>query len=451
MGKLAPVIRNLKKLWLENCNNTKDCGYRTQRLFESQFYDMAGIRDNVHGEPQFTDTNRRCIDIQEVQNLQFGELAKEWFGGNPSDVYCGQKKALMGESIMEGGGHSVGPSEQALINGYDASVFGLVNMLVLAAWGDIQWVGDSLVTLRPSTTEGGSMVRPENDSGLPANQDLAADEPAPVYGLSQRKVARPLPKRKARAIQLNELTMLYDLTGYVQETAKGVGEAVRYDRELVQLRTVLGIDNSFTITGPDGVVHTNVNTYQVSAGSAPINHLNTWTNDIASYTDIQDARFILTKQTNPYTNRPVPITSPTIICTEGIVATVRALVAQTTIRVATGSDLTNVHYSPDPIAVTMPIANVVSSPLIYKILVENSPNGADSDFHKKRWFYGQFPSTFFYENQIPFRTRSAPITFDEMRRGIVFNFLADERGAVGVENPFYVGRQIKPTDANATG
>jgi hypothetical protein len=346
--------------------------------------------------------------IKEVgaKNVNFQELAWDFFG---SDV---KQPGYMTRVLRESEGSVVLPGSMSNISAFNATVGGLVNAMVMDAYGNPDMIGDQLVTTKTGTTNGGKAIRVGNDKAT-GRDDYLQGEAFETVGLTEEYVTVPVNKRKGMVIQIEESTFIYDLTDKVQSAAENAGFIVRYLKEKDILNNVLGITNTYQYNG------TSNNTYQTATP-----WINKLTNALNDYSDISEALTVLWANKNPATNLPLPMMDLgnfKLVVSPAKLMSARAIIRATELRTNTASAV---------------YTTIGGNPLEANIPVLTSQTVKDLIASDVYWHLVN-PRAFTYKEIIPFRVTQAPLSSEDVRRGIVAVYVADELGVTFCSEPRY--------------
>lgn len=346
--------------------------------------------------------------IKEVgaKNVSFQELAWDFFG---ADV---RQDGFMRKVLRESEGSVVLPGQLTHTNAFNATVGGLVNALIMDSYGNPDMIGDQLVTVKQGNTNGGLAVRVGNDKAT-ARDDYLPGEGYETLGLTESYVAVPNNKKRGVVIQLVEEDFIYDQTSKIQSAAENAGFVVRYKREQDILNNVLGLTNTYSYNG------TANNTYQTATP-----WINKLTNALNDYTDINEAMTVLWANKSPETNLPLPmmdLSNFKMVVSPAKLMGARAIVRATEVRTNTASSV---------------YTTIGSNPLAANIDVLTSQTVKDLIASDVYWHLIN-PRAFIYKEIIRFRVQSAPISSEDVRRGIVAVYVADEWGVCFASEPRY--------------
>jgi hypothetical protein len=234
----------------------------------------------------------------------------------------------------------------------------------------------------------------------------------------------PTSKKRGAKIGLTREAIFFDETGKILDQARAIGERMGTNKEKRILRTVLGLDNTFS---RKGVARS---TYVASAD--PRINLQTGT-PLVDWTSIDSAMNVFNNMNDDRTNpEPINVVPNTILVPQQLEMTAKRIFSATEIRHASSSG--NIQtYSGNPLTAT----TIITSPWIKKLLMEA---GASANVAGARWFYGDFKRAFRYRTLFPLAFRAAMHDKDDFERDVVAQFRVDERGTPRIVAPWYVAQ-----------
>lgn len=383
---------------------------------------MLGIVESETGGDPTIDPARREFDAREVS---FGELYNAF---KPRRMSHGELPMAMYRTQMlglaEAEGHVVMPSHFANISAFSATVSGLLDAMILEAYVQPAFKADELFTSEDSRMNGGNAIGIMNDGE--AGDELNYGEAYPTVGLKETKVLIPENQRRGNTIQVNELDFVYDRTGKIQQMADNAGTAVRRLKEIACAKVFLGIVNTYS---RDGVA---ANTYLKTAGFVPANYVNSLGSlPLTAYTVIDTATQTLAQNRDPGTGFEIDIPKPIQVAVMpqrylNLLTVTRA----TEVEVRT-TDQTVIRRAESPLPGIAP----VELPMLYYNLLVAS--GVSTTNAVERWYAGNFKKTFKYRVIVPFESREAPLSSEDVRRDIVLIKIAREIGRPWVWEPRY--------------
>lgn len=220
-----------------------------------------------------------------------------------------------------------------------------------------------------------------------------------------------------------------DLTQQIRESAGSVGLRIRQEKEEVILRTVLGIDNSFSWNG------TSYNTYQASTP---------WINTVGStpfldWSSLNSAEQLLVQMTDPVTGKPIKVQPNALLVMPAKYYTFMRTMNAIEVRTGDGASNTQATYAASPLATNYP---VLKSQYARQLLITSAANlgaGLTATQADEYWYLGDFKRAFVWRQYLPFETFVAPPgTPDEFQRDVVLQVKAREAGVAGVRDPRFV-------------
>lgn len=320
--------------------------------------------------------------------------------------------------LLEG---PVDPTYFLNINAFSSSVAGLVEVKLMEQLDNPLHIGDQLMRKTPTNLNGQKM--PRISAITPSKQKREPGQPHTRTGFTEEWIVTPELEENARAIEIEQEAVWYDLTGQVLERARGVGEILSYEKELDQLRLFCGVTNPYNYKG------TTYNTYQTATP-----WINTHVNIAEDISDLDAALELLREMTDPVSGREI-LTMPTTVVYDPSRQTVwNRILRATEVRETTNTN--TVSLSPPPeFAKTQ--YKELHSQILHNILVDSSDGLGLSDTNAKgRWWIGDPQKAFAWMEHHGVRVRQAsPSDFTMIDRGIIAATFADYRGIGAVLEP----------------
>lgn len=411
----------LLRLLEQQMNPDKDGVVGGMRGYTTQVRKMLGIVESDGVDARIDHAAREMAP----QDISFGEL---WHAFKPRAFSQGDLPMAMYrvqiQGLTEAEGHVVMPSHFANISAFSSTVAGLLDAMIMEAYSVPEFKGDNFFTTEDSRMNGGAAIGIMNDGE--AGEDLLYGEAYPTVGLKETRVLIPDNKRRGNTIQVNELDFVYDRTGKIQEMSTGAGKAVRRLKEINQAKVFLGIINNYS---RDGVT---ANTYLKTAGFVPTNYVNSLgTLPITGFAQIDTAKMTLLGNRDPGTGFEIDIPTPMQVA----VMPQRFLNLQTVAKATEverrTTDQTVISRAENPLyaidAVELPM-------LWFNLLVASGVSVVNAT---DRWFAGAFKKSFRYRQIVPFESKEAPLSSEDVRRDIVLIRVAREIGVSWVWEPRY--------------
>jgi len=416
----------LKKLLEQELQNGKG-----HKGFKDKFYGLLGFSENVlTGEPTI-DHKKREINPREIS---LAEVAWSFFGPH----YLEQVKTAFqyrqqNLHLEEAEGHTVLPSHFSNVSAFVDTIGGLIEAMTLDAYENIQWIGDQFVETTPARVNGGKMIGARHEGGV-NETSLLEGEPYPSVGLTETWVDVPDNERYGNAIQINEKVFIYDRTEQIQSAADMAGSAVARKKEIRIADTVQGVTNTYARDGSAS------NTYLLTAGASPNNYVNSSANPITTLDNLDSAMLVLGANKDPYSGWEILIRKESAIL---LVSPFKELKVGQIIRASTVerrlSDNTTIWVGNNPI----PGYTLASSFLWYNRLIAA---GVSQTNAIERYYLGDMKRAFHYRQIIPFETKQAPLSSEDVRRDILGIWVAREQGVSFTKDPRYSYRGLNTSD-----
>jgi len=423
---------------LEQAMNEKSEPARAGVLgYERTLRRMLGIVEGTHEREARIDHQAREFSPKEVS---LGEL---WRAFRPRRFHDGDMPAAMAMAqeetrrqrftqLAEAEGHVVLPSHFANISAFSATVSGLLDAMIMEGYGDPVFVADQFFTEEDSRMSGGKGIGVMNDGE--GGDNLANGEAYPTVGLKETSIVIPENQRRGNTIQINELDFIYDRTGLVQERAVNAGTAIRRFKEIACAKTFLGITgfNSYTRDGVTGTA------YQKTAGFVPVNYVNSVGSiPLTGFAQVDIARQTMNGNRDPGTGFEISIPTPTRIAVMDQREMNIMTIARATEVERRSTDQTVISRAANPLYSIEP---VILPRLYYNLLVASGVSTTDA---LDRWYAGDWKRAFRYRKIIPFESREAPLSSEDVRRDIVLIRIAREIGTPFICEPRWACMRTK--------
>lgn len=416
---------------VEQANNHPD---KHPDGYEGTFRKMLGlVRDPVTWALKFEPKAQEFS----AKDFNFQELTESFLGrhGRVSESEVTEQmqrlpmvRAQIALKMAEAEGHVVLPSHFAHISAYSSTVVGLLDAMALEAYQSPVFIGDQIFQDEETRMNGGKRIGIMNDGQW--GDDLIDGEPYPTVGLKETYVSIPDNQRRGNTIQLNVKDLIYDRTGTVQEKAVMAGDAPRRGKEIKEADVFVGAVNPFSRDGQAS------NTYLDAAGAVPNNFVNSRVLPLDTFLDIDTAAIMLQSNVDPGTGFEIEMPEPYQVAVfphqwMQLLAISRSTEVET--RLADGTS-TQIRRFQSPLVGINPVK---LSMLWYNRAL--AAIGSASPAQNRWWISSDFKRTFRYRTLIPYQTREAPLSSEDVRRDIVLVRVALEHGVPYVLEPRYTG------------
>lgn len=394
--------------------------------YKAKWREFLGISESDMGDPRIDHANR-VVDPNEVS---FGEVAHTFLGRDFSGSMIREafewSRRRQGLGMMEADGHVVLPSHFANISAFTDTVSGLLDALVMEAYLNPEFIADKVFTVKEARVQGGKMIRVGNDGNV--SGDLLDGEPYPTVGLKESYVDIPDNQRRGNVIQINEKVFTYDRTDQVQQMAQSSGYATARAKEVVAADCFLGVTNTYSRDGNSS------NTYLTAEGDLPNDYINSSTNQLIDYHDVDQAIQILEGNTDPLTGFEISVASQglqMLVMPQNRMNAQNVLQPEWIRRFTPSASYTDALQAKNPLP---PIDLIVASRIWYNRLIAA---GVSTTNAPERWHLGAFKKAFQYRQNIPFQNVAAPLSSEDVRRDIVHVSVSREHGVPFVMEPRY--------------
>ena len=275
----------------------------------------------------------------------------------------------------------------------------------------------------------GAEINGERIAGVSQIGDQAevVDEsmPYPMVGVSEDWIDSPATQKQGLICGVTREAVYADKTGQLMQRCRDVGYALGLTYEKAAIDCV--IDEN-TTRHRYRWRNTSFATFQATTP-----WINTQTNALVDWTDIDNANQLFNAILDPMTGEPVLLKPDTLICTQQLEMTAKRIRNATEITVVTTGFATTGNPTETRVANPMQGAfEVVTSPLIAARLATDTS-----------WFYGDPRKAFVFMECWPLSVEQAPTTSeDNFKRDIVSQYRADRRGAYFVREPRRMNRNV---------
>ena len=406
-------------------------GDREGRLyFVDEIHSMLGLlieQQHDGGPSTFLESldefNRPVLAENRIRPDAFSlrELAEGVFGESFEKYFDPHENNSRGNLLEAGPG--IDPTAFLNINTFSLATSGLVEAQVMERFENPAFIGDQLVTVRPTRLNGEKMI------GITGIGDKASSrkpgEPHARAGFGEQWIETPELDEKALAVEVQQEAVFYDLTGQVLDVAGSVGEELGYLREKTIIDLVEGVTNPYIYNG------TSYNTYQTSTP-----WINSHTNDMENHTDIQNSKELFREMTDPATGKEILVMPNTILHHSAREDDFFRVLNQTEIRETTNTNTLTVSPPPPSVSVNKP--TLLSSPIVDNRRTASDGLSLSEANAKIRWLHGDFKKAFMWMEAWPIRVRQASASeYVMMDRGLIAAYFANYRGVGAVREPRY--------------
>jgi hypothetical protein len=383
-------------------------------------------------------------EIDPLRDFKFSEVLEGTCGrdvvdrlkrNDDANVYTG--------SVWEG----VDPVNQTLFTNITQL---MVLQGVVQSYESPAYIGNELVEVKASPDDN---VRIPGIHQIPLQTTIVAEgEEYPDTGVSEDYIDTPRSAKSGLKIGLTKEAIFFDRTGQLLARCAEVGERVGTGRELRILRTVFGLDNTFSRSG------TTRNTYVASADPR-INKLAS--NPLTDWTSVQSAWLLFAQMMD---DRAIP--EPIMVQPKAIIVPVQKFLTAKRIfgadQIRTPSETADGNntlqtYSPNPIKdAPWGTPKVLTTQWLYYLLTlaatTNNPGGQslqsnslflgaglNSEQATNYWYFGDFKKAFKYREVWPLQVITAPANNQaEFEKDIMVQYRASERGTPYIDAPWNV-------------
>ncbi len=335
-------------------------------------------------------------------------------------------EAFLGEQIvraMEPGRKSGGLRLLEAGSAVDTTAFSNITGQIIFSTVKEQFKLAAMLAESLCTTTDTTFLNGEKIPGIGGIGDEAeiVDEaqPYPYVGVNEEYVETPALKKRGFIVPVTREIIVADRTGVLMQQVSQTAQWLGLNKEKRVLDTVVGVTNTYKRNG------TSLNTYLTSGA-----YVNSHSNTLVDWTDIENAELLFDAMTDPNTGEPIGANmlgmAMTLIAPTKLRRTADRIVKATDIRYGDGASSTTATYGPNPLTGT-PIT-VVSSPYV------KQRTSSDS-----KWFFGDPKKAFAYMQAWGIETSQAPTNSEaEFERDIKMQFKVSEMGTAAVVEPRYM-------------
>jgi len=265
-------------------------------------------------------------------------------------------------------------------------------------------------------------------SGI-GDEALTVDEgePYPRVGVTQRFVETPATVKKGFIVPVTKEAIFFDRTNLVLDRCSKIGESLGLTKEKAVMAIVTGSTNNFKMDG------TAYDTYVTTGGHGIVNSL---TNTLNDYTDINEAMALFDAMTDWDTGEPITVIPEMILVPQALIATVTRILSASEIRGGTSNATSTQMVSP----------NVVPTIARGQLKVLNNPFLKADTSSDAYWYIGQPKKSFRWMQNWDFaldqKGTGSEADFD---RDIVQQYKGSYRGVAASVDPHYM---VKSTGAS---
>ena len=422
--KLVSIVESHAGDAKKQGRNDYDSTHIGVKAMVSEVTESLGIERDGFGRPSIKAGSARP---EEYDLVEVAEAIGEVFGfRNFARSLLDRREQLQfhGATALEAG-PGIDPTVFGAINLFVSTTAGLVEAKVIEKFNDPLYIGDQLVETMPTRLNGQKLI---GVTGIGDKaQSRSPGEPHPRAGFGQHYVQTPELEEKALAVEVTQEADFYDITGQVMMTAEGVGTELGYRKECTQADLVLGVTNPYVYNG------TGYSTYQTTAP-----WINSHTNVMQDYSDLDNALDLLRAMTDPATGKEILVQARTILHMPERRTKFNTVLNAQEIRNTTNTN--TVTIAPNPIKGVYP---TVESQIWRNRVIGATGLNAGTTHGPEYWYIGDFKKAFKWMEAWPLRVN--PVSANEfvMRdRGLIGAFFANYRGIGAVVEPRYVVRNI---------
>ena len=388
-------------------------------------------RDDTTGQPKLLKGRMSPYDSS------LREMAEGLLGERDFRRYFDPDEKQDLKSLTEAG-PGLDPTAFMNINTFNLATTGLLEAQIMENFLNPDFIGDQLVTVRPTRLNGEKMIGLGGIATAAGTITRVTGDHHARTGFGEQYVTTPELVEKAVAIDIDQLTVFHDLTGMVLDRAAGIGDLLGYNRERTILSLATGGTNSYNYNG------TAYDTYQATTP-----WINTAANALetsSDYTLIDTVLDYFAKMTDPTTSREILITPKVLIHAPRRTNVVDRMLNATELRETTNTN--TVTISPNLLRGRYTTLN---SPILQALLQTATSTtsgigglGLTEAQANGYWWLGDPKRAFKWMEAWPLRIKQASASeYVMVDRGIIAAYFANYRGVGAVSEPRYMFRSSK--------
>lgn len=364
-----------------------------------------------------------------IKDLAESIIGENWYDKFNPDTTRRVMLEESGRSLLEAGTGPIVATDFIDINAWTIAVTGLLEVTLLEAWQNPEYISDELMPPEPTRTFGGKKVIGTGRVGDVA-EPRKPGMPTKRVQFGERWIQTPETLENALSIEVTQEAIYLDLTGEISRQANEIGDWLRWRKEIRCIDAFIGVTNTYSYNGTSYNTYLSNGFYNNSLTGQELLHWTQWQQVLLTFRDMLD----------PTTNTRVLIKPNTILVNLEKLATANAIF---------GAD-TRVQYRDAPGSTTNPQnirdfrnpyageVKILTSPLVYQRCTDASGLNLSASNAGKYWwaFESGKQGPFRYMQNWPLRFQTAsPNNIDMVDRGIVAFYKADERGVPAVFEP----------------
>jgi hypothetical protein len=296
----------------------------------------------------------------------------------------------------------------------------LVSAETMAGFNDITFIGDQLVSTRPSTMIDGEKIAGTTRIGA-TSEEIGEGQPYGASGFSEDWIQTPEMRKRGTKIGLTKELVIGDKTGQLFDRCRDVGYGIRYDKEIRILDMVLGM--------VPGVYkrknNTAVDVYGDNSGDHNWDNLLSG-NGLVDWTDIEAATLQYEALTDPNTGLLISVTPDTVIVPSALKLRARHILGAESVDFVDNQANAATYRTRSRNLVDS--YNIISSPLV-----------ASRTSSATTWFMGAPKRAFRYLEAWPLTVVQAPAGHPaDFDQDIVAQWKASEMGVAACIEPRYM-------------
>ena len=417
-------------------------GYRDGCLrFIQEFHETMGVQFE-RGRPGVLYNDRglpyKAPGSCRAEEVSLRHLAEAVFGYEGVEEYLHPQSGLDfgNRQLLEA---AIDPTAFLNISTFNLGVAGLINAQIMERYESPEYIGRSLVSIKPTNQNGHKRIRPARISPVDkASKGRLPGEMHGEVGFGEMYQSTPETVEQALKVVVTREAAYFDLTGDVLESAGEVGDELAYGQEKDIADTVLGVTSLSSRYNFNGTTY---ETYQLTSP-----WINDKVNAFADVTSIDTARQLFVAMTDPATGREIQINGLNILCFPAKELTMRNQLFGPSIQIGTqlNSNFPSYYTGSTNQLNTVGRGTYSLTPLtsVWRNRATSSSGlslaGSTADGY---YYVGDFQKAFEWEENWPLTPWQASADELTMKdRGLIAVYGANYRGIMFVKEPRYVVR-----------
>ena len=275
-----------------------------------------------------------------------------------------------------------------------------------------------------ATTKRWEIIRGVGQIGDEA-QVVGEGKEFPEVGMSADWIQTPEVLKRGMTVSVTKETILFDETGLVLQRAQNAIEYLRWNREKRAINCVIDAGESGTEKYRYIWQGTSYATYQTSTP-----WINSFSNTLSDYGDVQDAWMKLLAMTDPQTGEPIMLEAKHMVVPAGLATTTMFALTGSVSRAAPGYATSG---NPTKTEIANPVQTLIGN---IQVVGQRSQLLRSTLGNDTTWFLGDLTKAFVYKQAIPFTVKNqGEDGYAGFQRDIVQRWRVSEMGTYATIQP----------------